>query len=256
MESKINQLLQKWPRGAVATASWLEQQGVYRQLSRRYAASGWLQILGHGAFFRSGETVDWLGGLYALQRQLGLAVHAGAGTALSLKGLGQYVPLGDKTSVLLFGEQRVKLPAWFVKHKWSIQLRYRCPMLFTKPVSSSFTKFEHEGFSVRVSAPERAILEMLHLATTNAAVDEALEIMEGLGTLRPQVLQPLLEACRSVKVKRLFLWAAENAGHAWFKQLALQQVKLGKGKRSIYRAGRFDPKYQITVPLQKDSSGV
>ena len=38
MESKLNQLLKKWPRGTVATAAWLEQQGVYRQLSRRYAA--------------------------------------------------------------------------------------------------------------------------------------------------------------------------------------------------------------------------
>ena len=256
MESKINQLLQKWPRGAVATSSWLEQQGVYRQLSRRYAASGWFQPFGHGAFVRSGETVDWLGGLYALQRQLELSVHAGAGTALSLKGLGQYLPLNGKATVLLFGEQRVKLPAWFAKHAWGAPLHYRCPTLFAKPVPTSFTEVEHDGFSVRVSAPERAILEELHLATTNAAVDEAFELMEGLGTLRPHVLQPLLESCRSVKVKRLFLWSAETAGHDWFKRLELHRVDLGKGKRSLYRAGRFDAKYQITVPPQKDSPGV
>ncbi len=256
MESKINQLLQKWPRGTVATASWLEQQGVYRQLARRYTVSGWLHLCGHGAFLRSGETVDWLGGLYALQRQLGLSVYAGATTALSLKGLGQYVPLGDKNPVLLFGDPHVKLPAWFVNHQWGVPLRYRCPTLFTKPVPASFTDFEHEGFMVRVSAPERAILEVLHLATTNAALDEAFELMEGMGTLRPHVLQSLLESCRSVKVKRLFLWSAETVGHNWFKLLALNRVSLGKGKRSIYRAGRFDAKYQITVPPQKDLPGV
>ena len=57
MESKLNQLLKKWPRGTVATAAWLEQQGVYRQLSRRYAVSGWLQSLGHGAFLRNRRLV-------------------------------------------------------------------------------------------------------------------------------------------------------------------------------------------------------
>jgi hypothetical protein len=64
-------------------------------------------------------------------------------------------------------------------------------------------------------------------------------------------VQGLLEACRSVKVKRLFLWAAESAGHDWFSRLAPDRIDLGKGKRSIYRGGRFDAKYRITVPRQE-----
>jgi hypothetical protein len=70
------------------------------------------------------------------------------------------------------------------------------------------------------------------------------------------VLQALLEACRSVKVKRLFLWAAESAGHEWFKRLAVDRLDLGKGKRSLYRGGRFDPRYRITVPKQEETPGV
>ena len=57
--------------------------------------------------------------------------------------------------------------------------------------------------------------------------------------------------CR--KVKRLFLWAAESAGHDWFSRLAPERIDLGKGKRSVYSGGRFDAKYQITVPKQEES---
>ncbi len=38
--------------------------------------------------------------------------------------------------------------------------------------------------------------------------------MEGLTTLRPRLIQSLLEQCRSVKVKRLFTVLAEACNHA------------------------------------------
>ena len=185
-----------------------------------------------------------------------MSVYAGAVTALSLRGLGQYLPLGGNAEIYLLNERRERLPSWFVKHAWSGNIRYRCLALFNKPVPSSFSEIEHEGFPVRVSAPERAILEVFHLATKNDAIEQALEIMEGLSTLRPQVLQLLLEACQSVKVKRLFLWSAETAGHDWFKRLSIPRIDLGKGKRVIYQAGHFDQNYQITVPKQKDMPDV
>ena len=119
-----------------------------------------------------------------------------------------------------------------------------------------FTEVKHGGFAIRISAPARAILEVLHLATTNAAIDHAVELMSGLSTLRPQIQQRLLEACRSAKVKRLFLWSAESAGHAWFKRLAVDRLAMGKGKRVLYRGGRFDAKYQITVPKEVEKAHV
>jgi hypothetical protein len=66
--------------------------------------------------------------------------------------------------------------------------------------------------------------------------------------LRADVVQSLLEACASIKVKRLFLHLAEKHVHAWFKQLDLTKVSLGSGKRVLVRGGRLDPKYLITVP--------
>jgi hypothetical protein len=257
MESKINQLLRQWPNGTVATTSWLNGHGVSRQLARRYTTSGWLQPMGHGAFLRAGDPpMEWFGAVYALQTQLKLTLHPGAGTALSLNGLGQNLPLGDKEVVTLFSDRRERLPAWFTRYAWRVRLAHHTPTLFGSSEPGGLTEVTQGAFSLRVSAPERAILELLHLATTNDAITHAVELMSGLSTLRPQVLQTLLEDCRSVKVKRLFLWAAESAGHEWFNRLTVASVDLGKGKRSLFRGGRFDPKYQITVPKQEDAAHV
>ena len=39
-----------------------------------------------------------------------------------------------------------------------------------------------------------------------------------------------------------------------FNRLTVARVDLGKGKRSLYRGGRFDPKYRITVPKQEEAA--
>ncbi len=256
MDSKINNLLKQWPKGTVATASWLHELGVYRQLARRYVSSGWIQSMGCGAFLRTGDTVNWAGGVYALQTQLKLSVYTGGDTALSLNGLGQYLPLGEETVVHLFSEREERLPAWFKKHAWGVKIQYHRPRLFDSDDQLGFIEVKHGDFLLRISAPERAILEILHLATTNDAITHAVDLMSGLSTLRPQVLQTLLEGCRSVKVKRLLLWAAESAGHEWFSRLAPDRLDLGKGKRSLYRGGQFDSKYRITVPKQEETAHV
>lgn len=254
MESKVNQLLKQWPPGTVATSPWLLKQGVSRQLARRYTASGWLQPLGRGAFIRAGEPpVEWFGALYPLQTQLKLTVHPAADTALSLLGLGHNLPFGSQAAVTLFSERRERLPPWFTHHGWPVRIEHHTPSLFDAAAPESVSDITRNGFSIRVSAPERAILELLHLVTSNDAVNAAIDTMSGLSTLRPQVVQGLLEACRSVKVKRLFLWAAESAGHDWFSRLAPERIDLGKGKRSIFRGGRFDAKYRITVPKQEEA---
>lgn len=74
--------------------------------------------------------------------------------------------------------------------------------------------------------------------------------MEMLSILPPKNVQRLLEECRSVKVKRLFLFMAEKARHAWFEALDLDKVDLGSGKRVIAKGGVYDKKYQITIPAE------
>jgi len=91
-------------------------------------------------------------------------------------------------------------------------------------------------------------LEYVYDIPKNESFDEAHYIMEGLATLRPSVLQSLLESCRSVKVKRLFLHMAATYNHGWFNRIDESSIDLGSGKREIIKGGKLDKKYQIVVP--------
>lgn len=246
--SKINQLLKKWPPGAVAVLPWLEKQGAYQQLVHQYEKTSWLRRVGWGAYARAGDKVEWTGGLYAIQEQMGLPIHVGGKTALQMQGYAHFLPLGKGTTVSLFGLPNVKRPMWFKQYRWGVKVRYVTTNLFTGEANQGLTKKETGLYSINVSAPERAIMEILYLVPREESYEEARLLMEGLTTLRPRVVQALLERCNSVKVKRLFMVLAESCGHAWVKKLDLSKVNFGKGKRMLVRGGRFDSKYSITVP--------
>lgn len=246
--SKLNRLLTTWPQGAVAVSRWLEAQGAYQQLVHEYEKSGWIRRIGQGAYVRVGGTVEWTGGLHALQEQMKLPIHAGAKTALQLQGYAHFLAMGKGGIVSLFGSPGTRLPTWFRQHDWGVELRYTTTKLFADDPNAGLTKKELAAYAIAVSAPERAIMEVLYLVPAEESFEEATLLMEGLTTLRPRLVQSLLEQCRSVKVKRLFLVLAEACNHAWVKKLDLSKVDFGKGKRMIVKGGRLDTKYNITVP--------
>lgn len=246
--SKINQLLKKWPSGTVAVPRWLEKQGAYQQLVHEYEKASWLRRIGQGAYAKSSDKVEWPGGLFALQEQLELPVHVGAKTALQMQGYAHYLPLGKTATVSLIGLPGTKLPAWFTQYRWGAKIRYTTTSLFAGDPAVGFTKQEMESFAVRVSTPERAMMEVLYFVPREESYEEAKLLMEGLTTLRPRLVQSLLESCTSVKVKRLFMVLAEGGGHVWVRKLDLSKVDFGKGKRMLVRGGRFDSKYKISVP--------
>lgn len=180
-----------------------------------------------------------------------MTVHVGGRTALELQGRSRFVPLGRQTTVTLVSDQPEQLPAWFRNHRWDVRVEHRCLSLFETLPDKAATKLDCGGFEIVMSSAERAIMEQMRLANTNDQIEHSCQLMEGLGTLRPGVVQVLLENCRSAKVKRLFLWSAEAAGHAWFGRLDSSRFNLGKGKRQIYRGGELDQKYLITVPKRE-----
>jgi len=55
-------------------------------------------------------------------------------------------------------------------------------------------------------------MEVLYAVPQVDSYEEARLLMEGLITLRPRVVQSLLEKCASVKVKRLFMLLKAHAG--------------------------------------------
>jgi hypothetical protein len=102
------------------------------------------------------------------------------------------------------------------------------------------------------SAPERAILELCDGTPDSALVHEVNAIMQGLTTLRPQLVSTLLQNCRSIKAKRLFLALADQNRHAWLAHVDLHGVDLGRGKRALVQGGKLNTKYQITMPTDLD----
>lgn len=253
---KINQLLKVWPKATVVTKQYLDELGFYRQLIAKYVHYSWMERLGTGAYVRSGDTVGWQGALFALQTQLEMTVHVGGVTALELQGRTHFVPLGERKRVTLISDRPEHLPTWFRKHQWKDEIEHRCLSLFGSVPPEATTKLECGGFQVAMASAERAIMEQIHLAGGNDDIENVLHLMEGLTTLRPDIAQKLLESCRSVKVKRVFLWSAETSGHAWFNRLDLSRFDLGQGKRQIYKGGRLNHRYGITVPEREGLPGV
>lgn len=227
---------------------WLEAQGAYQQLVHEYEKSGWIQRIGQGAYARAGDSVEWTGGLHALQEQMKLPVHAGAKTALQMQGYAHFLPMGKGGNVSLFGSPGTRLPAWFRQYDWGVEFRYITTKLFADDPSAALTKKQLATYAITVAAPERAIMEVLYLVPAEASFEEAGLLMESLTTLRPRLVQSLLEQCHSVKVKRLFMFLAESHNHGWVRRLDLSKVDFGKGKRMIVKGGRLDTKYNITVP--------
>ncbi|WP_417624034.1 type IV toxin-antitoxin system AbiEi family antitoxin [Paremcibacter congregatus] len=244
-DNKIQHMLQSWPEGTVATAAWLAHLGISRQLRNKYLQSGWITSVSHSAYQKKGDSVGWQGALYALQAQMQSPVHVGALTALTMQGMAHYVRMGGAT-VFLFAPAKTLLPAWFKKHDWGEAMHYIATSVF--PVELGLVKHDGKTFSIRISGLERAFLECLHLAPNTMDLMECYHIMEGLTTLRPKLLQQLLEQCTSIKVKRLFLYMATKAGHDWVRRLDHSKLELGRGSRTIAKGGVYVAEFGITVP--------
>ncbi|NCC49726.1 MAG: hypothetical protein EOM20_00790 [Spartobacteria bacterium] len=255
MSNKINYLLQHWPKNTVATQAFLDRFGISRKLAGWYVKSGWLERVGPRAYSRAGDVVGWQGGVFSLQQALGMTVHVGGRSALDMKGLSHFVPLRSD-SVFLVSDVAEALPSWFVKHDWSVRVEHRVFKLFGNPPKNSLQRVDCGGFDVLCAGAERAIMEMIHAAGENEQYDHVCLLMEGLSLLRPDVVQTLLEECRSIKVKRFFLWCAQLAHHDWFKRLDLDRIDLGNGKRQLYRDGVYNSTYRITVPVIEDETDV
>jgi hypothetical protein len=250
---KINKVLQAWPKGTVAVHAWLKAQGVSRKLAEQYRRRGWIDAVGRGAFIRRGDNVEWPGAVYAIQTASGRRIHPGGRTALELHGLAHFLGLSARAPVYVYGAPGVRLPAWFRAHDWQHPVRYSATGLFSKDLGLTPRSFG--DFAVDISSPERAVLEYLDGFPEDGSFEEARELVEGLTTLRPEVLQSLMETCTSVKVKRMFLYLADQAKHPWRSELKDQRIELGRGKRSLVREGKFDARYQITVPADPVESG-
>lgn len=284
---KLNWLQHNLPEGLVVDSAWLQGRGYSSALRSKYASRGWLEQVARGVYRRpqaplpaprEGEGLRWQNVVTSLQMVLECPVIVGGRTALELQGFAHYLSLTGPREVHLYGD--APLPTWVGKLKLDTKFVFHnAKKLFrNEPIASSLGQGanlktqEHSStdslggglarqtwgqwnWPLTMSSPERAVLELLDEVPERETFHQADMLMEGLRNLSPRRLQKLLVDCRSVKVKRLFLWFAERHSHAWLPKLDRKDIDLGSGKRMLVRGGKLDPKFNITVPENLDAGG-
>jgi len=247
-QTKLKELILKWPKNAVYSARNLVALGYSRQLINHYEKHCWIQRIGRGAYHRAGDQADYTGGLYALQNQDNLAIHVGGVTALEYHGRAHFLSLGKSPRVILFGNSKTKLPKWFAIADWGVHVEYFATNLFKDGSVIGLTEQEFGSYSVTCSTLERAVLEVCATARTHTDFEHALRLMEGIIHSSASSIEPLLTACRSVKAKRLFLYLADHNHCPWVAKLNSKKYTLGSGPRQLIKEGNYDSKFKITVP--------
>lgn len=255
------------PYGMLATKKWLAEQGLSAHAIDNAVKTETLLLLATGVYSQYSRSVGWEGVVASLQRMEkaeGLSVPpvvVGGISALSLSGLSQYLLLGSKPHIHLYVAG--KLPTWIARLSLPVEFEgHSTRKLWPESVlmDKAFIK-EHEWEAdlppVFFSCPEKAVLELLMELPEGVTFEHADELMQGLVNLSPRKLDPLLQACKSVKAKRLFFWLAKRQAYPWFSKLNVKDYDLGSGKRVVAKGGKLDTDYLITVPshMATDSEG-
>jgi len=246
MATKIQQILEANPNSKILFSEWLTSHGLDAKEQYAYMKRDWLTRLSKGVYSLKGSNPTLLHAVSAYNTQLSNKCIVGAYTALELRGYSHYLSMG-KPKAFLFTGAADRLPLWILEKDWDMSIRY---------MKTSFLGADHKGVEsmhvgtdqLLVSSPERAILECLNLPEAASSLLDIYYIMESLTTLRPKLVQMLLESCTSQKVIRLFVYMAEKAGHPWFKALKLDAISLGKSRYMAVPTGKYIARYNMTIP--------
>ncbi len=206
----IKKLQTSLPRGVPFDLAVLKNIGVSAQLAAHYAEAGWLDRIGQGVYAFTGDTLAAHGAVKLLQSRV-TGLHVGGKSALALQGVRHNLAIQE--TLVLWGDTRFMLPVWFTSRFPS---RYVAAQLFgtleTRQLAQSLTTPPSVSDGLRVSVPERAVLELLYDVGTHQGLEEARNLFDGVRNLRKDVLGGLLQSCTSIKTVRLFLtWARETS---------------------------------------------
>lgn len=247
--NKLNHFQTTIPEGVAIPSTWFTANDYSPQLVRKYVQSGWLITLGSRVYARAGDEVGWEGILLGLQNLGHLNLHLGGVSALDSQGMAHHLPLGDNATIHVWGPDNP--PGWINNLDLNVQWTFHRRRIFATDPDNGWIDIPTRvrDWTIRASAPERALLEILsEVDETVSSFTYAAELFEGLTTARPTVVTALLEACTHAKAKRLFLFLADYYHYPWLKIIDTDSIYLGKGKRTVTPGGRFNKRYQITVP--------
>jgi len=190
----------------------LQGHGISSALAHDYVKSGWLERLGRGVFMFAGDELKRDPTIRFLQRKMP-ELHVAAKTALSWHGFRQNLP--HRETLILWGSRKDSLPLWFLER---FPARFSSARLFDGKLPSAesgLAPLPESPDGPDVSAPERALLEMLSEVGVHQTIEEARGIMESVRQLRSRHLAALLEHCRMTKAIRLCVTWADELGLPW-----------------------------------------
>jgi hypothetical protein len=262
MKQSKQMLFASIPLGQLASRHGLLKQGFSSHTIDNHLKSGELKRVVKGVYTRQESKLSWQVLASSLPNLMKAPVTVGGLTALELQGFAQYLSLGNKPKVHLYSSE--PCPSWIksifmqlpeTELYWHRTVRLWAAGWPEKPMVNQH--MWQEDKTMPVSAPEQAILETLTLLPNEMSFEHVVQLMQGLTQLSPRKLDVLLQSCKSVKVKRLFFWLADQFEYPWCKQLNVADYDLGSGKRVIAKGGRLDKRYYITVPkaLHEDGAG-
>ena len=214
-KSKLNTLYQHLAPGAPLTSEDLAALGVSPDLAVHYVRSGWLTRLMRGVFSRPNDTLGLDPSLRLLERRLE-GLHVGGKSALDWYGVRHYV--SQQPPLYLYGWAAGRLPEWFTER---FPAAYHRKRLFDEPPDAMLHvgPFEKRSGAPLVSAPERALLELLSEVGVRQPLQEARELVESAYSLRAEVLNELLQRCTNVKTVRLCLQLGREGALPWAAKL-------------------------------------
>lgn len=230
--NKLKTLYQNWAPGTPLTSEDLAALGVSADLAVHYVRAGWMTRLVRGVFSRPNDELALHPSIVLLQRSVE-GLHVGGKTALDWYGVRQYV--SQQPVLQLYGWAATRLPDWFTER---FPAEYHRKRLFDETPDEPLHAgpFEKRTGAPRVSAPERALLEVLSEVGLRQPLQEARELVESSYNLRADVLTALLQHCASVKTVRLCIQLGHELSLPWAGKLDAAQLPTGSSSAWVSRS--------------------
>lgn len=257
---RLKSLLNDLPPGFIVDTAWLTGRGIDSRSIHNYVREGWIKRIIHGVYQRplphrgEPDKLSWQVVLLSLQQLMGYDVHLGGRDALDQSGFAHFLMMGEWQYIHFYGDA----PSWLNRLPTADKIILQKPTLFGGDPVGVIDHYSPEFNSeraanvwqwpIRISSPERAILELIGHLRRNSDFEYVAKYFESLIELRPELLMILLQACRSVKTKRLFFVYADLYQHDWLRELDADQIDFGSGPRNLVPGGKFHPTYQISLP--------
>lgn len=229
---KLNRLYGHLAPGTPVTSEDLAALGISADLAVHYVRAGWLERLARGVYCRPNDPPALQPSLVLLQRSFE-GLHVGGKSALDWHGIRHYV--AQRPTLHLYGWKARRLPEWFTDR---FPAEYHRKRLFTESPDALLyvRRFENRDGAPLVSAPERALLEVLSEVGVRQSLQEARELVESSYSLRANVLGELLKSCTSVKTVRLCLHLGRELSQPWVDKLDPSQLPKGSDRPWVSRS--------------------